>query len=58
MFVELHNLFAAGSYDRIICSTEGIMVVGDSKSIAPISHEPVYKGLAWNPGFGYIQNAP
>jgi len=25
MFVELHNLFAAGSYDRIICSTEGIM---------------------------------
>jgi len=24
-FVELHNLFAAGSYDRIICSTEGVM---------------------------------
>ncbi|MDR1830082.1 MAG: glycosyltransferase [Candidatus Fibromonas sp.] len=24
-FVELHNLFFTGSYDRIICSTEGIM---------------------------------
>jgi len=24
-FVELHNLFFSGSYDRIICSTEGIM---------------------------------
>ena len=24
-FVELHNLFAAKGYDRIICSTEGIM---------------------------------
>ncbi|MCL2100085.1 MAG: glycosyltransferase [Fibromonadales bacterium] len=24
-FVELHNLFAAGEYDRVICSTEGIM---------------------------------
>ncbi|MDR2580145.1 MAG: glycosyltransferase [Fibromonadaceae bacterium] len=24
-FVELHNLFAAKNYDRIICSTEGIM---------------------------------
>ena len=24
-FVELHNLFLNGSYDRIICSTEGIM---------------------------------
>jgi glycosyltransferase involved in cell wall biosynthesis len=24
-FVELHNLFASGNYDRLICSTEGIM---------------------------------
>ncbi len=24
-FVELHNLFLSGGYDRIICSTEGIM---------------------------------
>ena len=24
-FLELHNLFIAGGYDRIICSTEGIM---------------------------------
>jgi len=24
-FVELHNLFFSGGYDRIICSTEGIM---------------------------------
>jgi len=24
-FVELHNLFVAGGYDRIICSTEGVM---------------------------------
>lgn len=26
-FVELHNLFFSGSYDRIVCSTEGIMGV-------------------------------
>lgn len=24
-FVELHNLFISGGYDRIVCSTEGIM---------------------------------
>jgi glycosyltransferase involved in cell wall biosynthesis len=24
-FVELHNLFLSGGYDRIICSTEGVM---------------------------------
>ncbi len=24
-FVELHNLFLSGGYDRVICSTEGIM---------------------------------
>jgi len=24
-FVELHNLFFSGSYDRVICSTEGVM---------------------------------
>jgi len=24
-FVELHNLFFSGSYDRVVCSTEGIM---------------------------------
>ena len=24
-FVELHNLFVAGGYDRIICSTEGVL---------------------------------
>jgi glycosyltransferase involved in cell wall biosynthesis len=24
-FVELHNLFLAGEYDRLICSTEGVM---------------------------------
>ncbi|MDR1115162.1 MAG: hypothetical protein LBL33_03250 [Tannerella sp.] len=24
-FVELHNLFLAGGYDRIVCSTEGVM---------------------------------
>ncbi|MDR0574943.1 MAG: glycosyltransferase [Tannerella sp.] len=26
-FVELHNLFIEGEYDRIICSTEGIMAL-------------------------------